>query len=104
MIAVEVVEVLGWAGAAALLVAYGLNISGRMAASSHPYVALNLAGSAALALNGATHGAWPSAALNLLWLTIGLTALRPRGAGESSATDAGRADAQRRAPIRPRSS
>jgi len=29
-----------------------------------------------LLLNGAAHGAWPSAALNLVWLAVGVVALR----------------------------
>ena len=68
-------EVIGWTGAVALLVAYALLGWGRVTATSASYVGLNLSGSAGLALNGAVHTAWPSTALNLLWLTIGVLAL-----------------------------
>ncbi len=59
-------DVLGWAGALALLLAYALLTAAGVQARSPAYRTLNLAGSAALAVNGAAHGAWPSAALNLL--------------------------------------
>ena len=53
-------EVIGWAGAGCLLLAYQL---------------LNLAGAAGLTVNAVVHHAWPSAALNLLWAAIGIAAL-----------------------------
>ncbi|WFE25999.1 hypothetical protein O7623_21920 [Solwaraspora sp. WMMD791] len=40
------------------------------------YHLLDLAGAGGLAVNGAFHQAWPSTALDLIWLGIGLTALR----------------------------
>jgi hypothetical protein len=40
------------------------------------YQLLNLAGATGLAVNGTFHHAWPSTALNLIWLGIGLIALR----------------------------
>ena len=68
-------EVAGWGGAGCLLLAYALLSAGRLAAGV-PFQLLNLAGSAGLLLNGAAHGAWPSAALNLVWLAVGVAALR----------------------------
>ena len=68
-------EVAGWGGAGCLLLAYALLSAGRLAAGV-PFQLLNLAGSAGLLLNGAVHGAWPSAALNLVWLAVGAVALR----------------------------
>jgi hypothetical protein len=70
-----VIEALGWAGAAALLLAYGLVAGGRLAGSSVRFHALNLFGGAALAVNSGVNGAWPSAALNVVWLGIGAWAL-----------------------------
>jgi hypothetical protein len=49
---------------------------------------LNLLGAGGLAFNGAYHHAWPSAALNVIWLGIGALALRGR-----DRTGAGRLDA-----------
>lgn len=69
------VDAVGWLGAGALLLAFALLTAGRLPAGSTGYLLLNLAGSAGLALNGAAHAAWPSAALNLLWLAIGAAAL-----------------------------
>lgn len=68
-------EVAGWGGAGCLLLAYALLSAGRIAAGV-TFQLLNLAGSAGLLLNGAAHGAWPSAALNLVWVAIGVVALR----------------------------
>jgi hypothetical protein len=67
-------DAIGWAGAGCLLLSYvGLSI-GRLAVGVR-YHLLNLAGAGGLAVNGAFHHAWPSTALNLVWLGIGLTAL-----------------------------
>ena len=70
-----VVTVLGWAGAASLLVAYGLTSTGKLPPEGARFQSLNLAGAFALTVNSGYHGAWPSAALNLVWIIIGLTAL-----------------------------
>ena len=69
------VEVIGWAGAGSLLLAYGLLSAGRITAGI-TYQLLNLAGAVGLAVNAVAHGAWPSACLNLIWLLIGLVALQ----------------------------
>lgn len=69
------IEVTGWAGAAALLLAYGLLSSGRIS-SGTVYQVLNLGGSVALAVNAFYHRALPSAVLNVIWLIIGVAALR----------------------------
>ena len=69
------IQVAGWAGALALLSAYGLLTTGRLQATERTCTGLNLAGSAGLALHGAAHAAWPSTALNLIWLTIALHGL-----------------------------
>jgi hypothetical protein len=70
-----VVDVVGWLGAACLLLAYGLLAARRLRADWR-YHGLNLAGALGLALNGAVHGAWPSVGLNVVWLFIGALALR----------------------------
>jgi hypothetical protein len=68
-------EVIGWAGAGCLLLAYYLVSSHRVAAAGAAYQLLNLAGAAGLTVNAVVHHAWPSAALNLLWAAIGIAAL-----------------------------
>ncbi|BCB77425.1 hypothetical protein GCM10022251_70930 [Phytohabitans flavus] len=68
-------EVAGWGGAGCLLLAYALLSAGRLA-SGVTFQLLNTAGAAGLLVNGAAHGAWPSAALNLVWLAVGVAAFR----------------------------
>ncbi len=70
-----IITVVGWLGAALLLVAYGLTSTGRLPPEGWRFQTLNLLGAAALTLNSAWHGAWPSAALNIVWIIIGVFAL-----------------------------
>ena len=76
------VNVLGWAGAASLLLAYGLASTGRLPAEGARFQVMNLAGALALTVNSSYYGAWPSAALNVVWIGIGIGAL-VRGARRS---------------------
>ncbi|PZS36745.1 MAG: hypothetical protein DLM58_01025 [Pseudonocardiales bacterium] len=79
------VELTGWFGALAVLLAFALLTNRRVTAFGRTYVILNVAGSAGLAVNGVAHSAWPSVVLNLLWLAI--AALAVRGArGQDAAT------------------
>lgn len=80
-------DVAGWTGALGLLLAYALLSGGRVAAASPTYLALNLGGSAGLAVNGIAHGAWPSTALNVAWLAIGVQAVRAARARPATRPD-----------------
>ena len=73
------IDTAGWAGAAAILLAYGLVSSGRVNGRSIRFQLLNLFGAVGLLANGIWHGAWPSAALNAVWLVIGVAALSRLG-------------------------
>jgi hypothetical protein len=64
------IEASGWLGAALVVLAYGLTTLGRIAAGSRTSSTLNLTGGLGLMINAAANGAWPSAALNLVWLGI----------------------------------
>ena len=76
MSAVEIaVEVVGWTGAGLILLAYLLLSMGRLTGQSVAYQAMNVFGAAGFVVNGWWHGAIPSAALNVLWLFIGIAAL-----------------------------
>lgn len=75
MTAVQIaVEVVGWAGAALILLAYLLLSVGRLSGQSLVYQAMNVVGAAGFVINSWWHGAIPSAALNVLWLLIGAVA------------------------------
>lgn len=65
------VEIVGWAGAVLLLLAYLLLSTGKLSGQSLVYQGMNVVGAAGFVINGWWHGALPSAALNILWLMIG---------------------------------
>ena len=72
MNAVEIaVEVVGWAGATLILLAYLLLSAEKLTGQSLVYQGMNVVGAAGFVINGWWHGAIPSAALNVLWLLIG---------------------------------
>jgi hypothetical protein len=68
-------ELVGWVGASLLVLAYGLVSAGRLAASELRFQLLNVVGGVALAVNAGYHSAWPSAALNVVWVAVGVGAL-----------------------------
>jgi len=69
------VNVIGWIGMALLISAYALVSTGRILGPSLVFQLMNLVGGAALMINSAYYGAWPSAALNLVWVVIGTAGL-----------------------------
>jgi hypothetical protein len=72
---VIVVNVVGWLGMALLISAYALVTAGRLHGPGLGFQLMNLFGGAFLMVNSAYYGAWPSAALNLVWVVIGLVGL-----------------------------
>jgi len=68
-------ELAGWLGTAALLLAYALVSTRRLPGDSPRYQALNLAGGALVLVNSFYHGAMPSVAVNVFWIAIALFAL-----------------------------
>jgi len=72
------VEVIGWAGAALILGAYALLSSGKLRAESLAYHLMNILGAAGFVVNSGWNGALPSAAMNVIWMGIGVYALRQR--------------------------
>jgi len=73
------IEVVGWSGALLILIAYALLSTGRLEGRSRPYQWLNLVGSLGFVVNSSWNGAWPSAALNLVWMGIGVATLARLG-------------------------
>jgi len=69
------VEVVGWVGAALILLAYLLLSMGKLTGQSAFYQWMNVVGAAGFTVNGWWHGALPSAALNVIWMLIGAVAL-----------------------------
>jgi hypothetical protein len=82
------VEVVGWTGAALILLAYLLLSAGRLTGQSLTYQAMNVLGAAGFIVNGWWHRALPSAVLNILWLGIGVFAswriLKRKGSSTSA--------------------
>lgn len=69
------IEVVGWVGAALILLAYGLLSSGRRSGRSKLYQWMNIVGAAGFVINSGVNHAFPSAALNVIWIGIGGYAL-----------------------------
>ena len=63
-------DVFGWIGAGALLVAYGLLSAGKLKSDDSNYQGLNVVGSVGLIVNTSFFGAYPSTALNIVWMGI----------------------------------
>jgi hypothetical protein len=72
---VILVNVVGWIGMALLISAYCLVTVGRLHGPGLTFQLMNLVGGGALMVNSAYYGAWPSAALNLVWVVIGTVGL-----------------------------
>ena len=64
------IEVVGWAGAGLILLAYLLVSTERLTGRSPAFQWMNLVGAAGFVVNGAWHGAIPSATLNIVWMAI----------------------------------
>lgn len=69
------IDILGWSGAAGLLIAYGLVSTKRLQGDSLLYQFLNLAGSALLIVNSFYYGALPSVGVNTIWIAIAIITL-----------------------------
>lgn len=71
----HVIEVIGWTAAALMLTAYVLLTAGRLSPRSSMYQILNVLSGAGFIVNSGWNGAYPSAFINVLWVTIGLYGL-----------------------------
>ena len=72
---VVLVNVVGWIGMACLIGAYVLVTLGRITGPGLTFQLMNLIGGGFLMVNSAYYGAWPSAALNVVWVVIGTVGL-----------------------------
>lgn len=69
------IEIIGWLGAALILGSYVLLSLGRLDGRSPAYQWMNVIGAAGFVLNSGYNGAIPSAALNVVWMAMGLFTL-----------------------------
>jgi hypothetical protein len=73
------IEVIGWIGATLIVGAYALLSAGKLGGDSRTYHLMNIFGAIGFVVNSGWNGAYPSAALNVVWLGIGGYALlKPR--------------------------
>jgi hypothetical protein len=72
------VEIIGWVGAVLILGAYALLSGGRLGPESRTYHVMNILGAAGFVVNSGWNGALPSAAMNFVWIFIGVYGLRQR--------------------------
>jgi len=70
------VSIAGWMAALLILGAYSLLSFGKISPSSWVYQAMNIVGAAGFIINCAYNNAWPSVALNVVWMGIAFYALR----------------------------
>jgi len=68
-------DVVGWAGAAALLIAYAMVSHKKLEGDSGTYQALNISGSLLLAANTIFYGSYPSTSVNIIWAAIAVFAI-----------------------------
>ena len=79
------IDIVGWVGAAVLLLAYGLVSTRKTEGDSRFYQLLNLAGSALLMMNSFYYGAYPSSGVNIVWIAIAIfTLMRKKSTSISS--------------------
>lgn len=69
------VEIAGWIAAVLILSAYGLLSAGKLTGKSVTYQLMNIVGAIGFVINTGYNGAIPSAALNVIWVGIGVWAL-----------------------------
>jgi len=77
------IEIIGWIGAALILGAYLLLSSGRLRAETLTYHLMNILGALGFVINSGWNGALPSAAMNVVWMGIGVYAVRQLRRGAS---------------------
>lgn len=70
-----VIYLIGWVGAAALIIAYALVSSKRLSGQAIPFQVLNLFGGILLIVNTLYYRAYPSSFLNLVWAGIALATI-----------------------------
>jgi hypothetical protein len=70
------IDVSGWTGAILILGSFALLSFGKIQARSPLYQWMNVIGALGLIINSGWNGAWPSVALNVVWMAIAVVALQ----------------------------
>jgi hypothetical protein len=70
-----VVEIIGWLGAAILVVAYLMVSFDVVSGDSVLYQVLNIMAASGLIVNGLAHRAMPSVVTNAVWMLIGIAVI-----------------------------
>jgi hypothetical protein len=69
------IDIMGWIASALIVGAYFFNIRGKLKADSPLYVWSNLIGGILFIVNTFYVGAYPSMAVNIVWVVIAIAAL-----------------------------
>ncbi len=70
-----IIDILGWSGSSAILIAYALVSYNKVKPNSSIYQFLNIFGSGLLLVNTFYFGSFPASFLNFAWMCIGIFAL-----------------------------
>lgn len=70
-----IINIIGWLGSAAVILAYVLVSTNRLKGDSIAYQVLNLFGGTFLVINTIFWGAYPSTFVNLVWIGIAIFAI-----------------------------
>ena len=70
------IELSGWTAALLILGSYALLSFGKIQSRSPLYQWMNIVGALGFVINCSWNGAWPSVALNVVWMGIAFYALR----------------------------
>lgn len=70
-----IIDIVGWIGAIALLLAYGAVSRGMTQGTSFRYQIVNAIGSGCLLLNSAYYRAFPSSFVNIVWIGIAIVTM-----------------------------
>ena len=71
-----IIDIVGWFGAIAILLAYAAVSRGLTQGTSFKYQLWNAIGSACLLVNAAYYRAFPSSFVNVVWIGIALVTIR----------------------------
>jgi len=69
------IEIVGWIGSILIVGSYYLNIQGKLDSKDSKYIWANMMGGICFIINTYAHHAYPSVAVNIVWVIIALFAI-----------------------------